>query len=360
MTGDGQSPPSDDEERASTKEIHRVGIGGGSPEGENSTYVLPERRTVVDPGPPGDAAWATLQEGIFGAGIRPRNVEHVVVTHWHADHAGLAPRLRECADATLWMGEADAPLLREYAAARERRIERDAGRLHEWGVPQETIETLQSGDAPSPFPDEVPVQSLQDGDAVGDTDLTAIHLPGHTAGHVGLRVPAEMSGEAPGDRGEGTHLESLLVGDLILPTYTPNVGGGDTRMKRPLATYLKSLDRVEHLVTKGVCRPDGYPGHGTQLDLIERIDEIREHHEQRADRVVDAVERLERQGSRDLPTAWDVARDLFGEMAGIHAKMGAGEAASHLDELVADGVLVRADSPKSRTGPIRYTTVRGD
>ena len=332
--------------------VARVGLGAGSPEGENSAYVLPERRAVVDPGPPTDGAWARLCEGIEAAGVVLGDVEHVFVTHWHVDHAGLAPRLAEAADATVVMHEADAPLVADYADERERRVERDARRLREWGVPDAVVDALQSGDRPSPLPASLSVEAVADGDEVAGVE--ARHTPGHTLGHAAFVA----GGTERVDQTEAD--ETLFVGDLVLPTYTPNVGGGDTRLEDALATYLESLRRVQALADRrGVER--AAPGHGSTLALAERVDEIVAHHDERSRRTVaalsDIVDETGGDNSEATATPWEVATRLFGEMDGIHAKMGAGEAASHLDFLRKRGAVERVES---ETGVERYRVVDGE
>lgn len=308
----------------------RIAHTAASPEGENSTYVLPDRGVVVDPGPPGDASWAVLRSGLAAAGLPVERVETVVVTHWHADHAGLAPRLAAAADARLALHEADAPLVAEYATARNRRLDRDARRLREWGVPDALVSGLRDADEPSPMPDEHPVVTLTDGATVGGVEV--VHAPGHTAGHVVL------------DAGD-----ALFLGDAVLPTYTPNVGGTDTRLTDALATYLATLDRVRERARAADAPPVAFPGHGSSVELLDRIDAICAHHDERVRNAVAALP--DRDG--DGVTPWAVARSLFGEMRGIHAKMGAGEAAAHLAFAADRGLAERVG-----VGPDRY--VRGD
>ncbi|WP_245902809.1 MBL fold metallo-hydrolase [Salinigranum rubrum] len=291
-----------------------ITVGTGSPEGANSAYLLPERGVVVDPGPPGDEAWSALGEGIRAAGCELDAVDHVVVTHWHADHTGLAPRLARAADATIHMHARDAPLLASYEQARAERLERDAAALRRWGVPEATVEAVIEGDTPSPFPAETAVESHVDGDEVAGGRL--LHTPGHTAGHAALAFDGH-----------------LFVGDCLLPTYTPNVGGSDTRLANPLGAYLASVTRLERRIEE--C--EFHPGHGETLALPDRIDRIRAHHEERTRRV------SERVATRERATPWDVASDLFGELRGLHVKFGAGEAAAHLAYLREEGYVAEAD-----------------
>jgi glyoxylase-like metal-dependent hydrolase (beta-lactamase superfamily II) len=316
--------------------IERIAHAAASPEGENSTYVLPDSGLVVDPGPPGDQSWETLTAGLSAAGLSIDAVETVAVTHWHADHAGLAPRLATAADAELAAHEADAPLVADYAAERERRLDRDTRRLREWGAPEAVVTEVVGGDTPSPMPDRCSVTTVGDGDVVAG--LEAVHTPGHTAGHLAL------------DAGD-----ALLVGDAVLPTYTPNVGGSDTRVGSALSTYLDTIDDLlDRFGEASATETDAYPGHGSTVDLSARIQTIRRHH---AERIRDAVAALPApdvdsvaSNSDDAThpgqTPWAVAVDLFGEMRGIHAKMGAGEAAAHLASAADSGFAERvAEDP---------------
>lgn len=301
--------------------VERIAVGSGSPEGTNSAYVLPDRGLVVDPGPPAEAAWNVLCAGLADAGLNVADVEDVFVTHWHVDHSGLAPCLADASGATIHMHERDAPFVATYEKTHERRRQRDADRLRDWGVPADAVATVQRADTPSPLPSETPVSAHEQGDAVSGG--TVCHIPGHTEGHATLAVDGHR-----------------FVGDAILPTYTPNVGGSDTRADAPLASFLTSLDRLE--------RETGtiHPGHGTAI-APERFETIRAHHRDRSQRVLDAV------GTRDRPTPWAVAVDLFGEMAGIHVKFGAGEAYAHLAHLAEAGDIRQVDDD-----PLRYESRR--
>ncbi|WP_247004204.1 MBL fold metallo-hydrolase [Halosolutus gelatinilyticus] len=301
-------------------DVVRVSVGGGSPEGTNCAYLLPARGVVIDPGPPSDTAWTALRDGIADAGIAITDVDHVLLTHWHIDHAGLASRLADRADASIHAHADDTLLIGDYAAARERRCRRDRRVLERWGVPESVRDDVSSADTPSPVPDSFAVTPHGDGDTVVDVEF--VHTPGHTVGHVSFRTD-----------------EGIFLGDLLLPTYTPNVGGSDTRLDDSLGQYLASLNRFESI------RTDGYPGHGMEIEIPTAIDEARRHHRNRARAAFRAIATPE----PSARTPWDVARELFGELRGIHAKFGAGEAAAHLRRLAELGPVERLDGT-----PVRY------
>ena len=316
--------------------VERVQVStayGSGPEGGNSAWVLPDSGVVVDPGPPGDEAFEHLQRELAAVGLAVADVSDVLVTHWHADHAGLAPRLADAADATLHLHERDAGLVGEYAAERERRVARDAAALARWGVPDEHVDRLRDADSPSPMPDEFPVAERRDGDRVGS--LRVVHAPGHTAGHVAFAVEGD-------DRGDDGERGRVLTGDAVLRTVTPNVGGGDSRQEAPLAAYRDALTDLSAAGDRAL------PGHGTAFDLHDRVAEVREHHRERAALVHDSLAGLVGDGEGGA-TPWAVARDRFGEMDGYHVKFGAGEAFAHLQDLVALELAVRTDDD-----PLRY------
>ncbi|WP_255170747.1 MBL fold metallo-hydrolase [Natrononativus amylolyticus] len=282
-----------------------IPVGTGTPEGHNTAYLLADHDALVDPGPPTADARRDLLAGLERREYDVRDLESVLVTHWHADHAGLAPELAAAAEATIAMGAADAPLVAEYATERERRLERDAETMARWGVPPAVVEAVVAGDEPSPMPDSVPVDALADGETIAGLEVVA--TPGHTLGHVAFASASD-----------------LLVGDAALPTYTPNVGGSDTRTSDPLADYERTLERLDSRAE--TLRP----GHGTALEA-DRIAEIRSHNRERTDRIREALE------ERGAATPWELAGDLFGDLEGVHAKFGAGEAAAHLAALEREG-----------------------
>lgn len=292
--------------------VVRITVGRGSPEGANSAYLLPDHGLLVDPGPPGDDAWQALRAGFRAAAVPLDDVDHVVVTHWHTDHAGLAPRLATEAEATVHMHARDAPFVADYEQSRADRLDRDAAALRRWGVPESAVEAVVRGDSPSPMPPEFAVEGHEDGDEVAGGRL--VHTPGHTAGHVALEVD-----------------DDLFVGDAVLPTYTPNVGGSDTRLANPLDDYLTTLSRLDRLAERLAF----HPGHGETVDLPGRLEQIRAHHTRRTERVSDHL------ATREQATPWEIAGDLFGDLTGIHVKFGAGEAAAHLAALRERGYVTQ-------------------
>ncbi|AFK18755.1 MBL fold metallo-hydrolase [Haloferax mediterranei ATCC 33500] len=303
--------------------MERIRLGNTVFEGRNNAYLIPgDRPTLVDVGVATDSVRHDVRDGLQAAGYEVSDLEAIVLTHWHADHTGLAGELQAESGASVYVHADDAGIVAgdPEALAEERDI-RDR-RFSEWGIPDGPLDEVTSFlDGHDELQgDRVDVTPVEDGDriAAGDDELEVVHFPGHAAGLSAFAFDGDDGREA-------------FVGDVILPKYTPNVGGADLRVDRPLETYLDSLAR---LADQNFAR--AWPGHRDPIDdPAERARVIAEHHRERTRRVLSV---LDEHGPAD---AWTVSAHLFGDLSNIHILHGPGEAFAHLDHLVAEGVIER-------------------
>jgi glyoxylase-like metal-dependent hydrolase (beta-lactamase superfamily II) len=309
-------------------DITRIRLSNTVFEGRNNAYVVDgDTPTLIDTGVSTPDTRADLVGGLAEAGVSVSDLDRILLTHWHADHSGLAGELAAESGATVFAHEADVPLVAGDDDAFERLWARRDRRFEEWGIPpakREALKTFRTEFAGATGASAT-VEPLTDGDrvAAGDGELSVAHLPGHAAGLVAYE-PVSADG-SPADPAEA------FVGDAILPQYTPNVGGADLRVDRPLAQYVDSLDR---LAARGLDR--AWPGHrGPIDDPSGRAGEIRTHHVERTRRVIEA---LDDHGPADT---WTVSARLFGELEEIHILHGPGEAFAHLEHLERHGIVER-------------------
>jgi glyoxylase-like metal-dependent hydrolase (beta-lactamase superfamily II) len=309
-------------------ELTRIRLNNTVFEGQNNAYVIHgEVPTLIDTGVAMPEVRADLVDGLADAGLELPDLERILLTHWHADHSGLAGELAAESGATVFAHEADVPLVAGDDDAFADLWDRRDRRFEAWGIPPDKRAELESfrTEFAGATGESVAVEPLTDGDrvAAGDGELSVLHLPGHAAGLVAYETVAADGG--------ATDPAEAFVGDAILPQYTPNVGGADLRVDRPLEQYVDSLDRQ---TARDLDR--AWPGHRDPIDdPAGRAGEIRTHHVDRTRRVIEA---LREGGPADT---WTVSARLFGDLEGIHILHGPGEAFAHLDHLERHGIVER-------------------
>lgn len=203
---------------------------------------------VVDTGMSCEGAFERLEGGLAAAGFAIEDVQRVVCTHAHADHAGQAAPLARAAGCELWL-HADhrhgtAPL-----ADREAEVARRIATGRRCGVPADALAAYAAairaqdlGFDGIPRPDRV----LRDGVEIETACGTwrVVETPGHAPSHVCLHEPS-------------TGL--LLSGDHLLER--PSLGFDHGFTPDPVGELLRSLTRIEGLGARLVL-----PGHGEPFE----------------------------------------------------------------------------------------------
>jgi glyoxylase-like metal-dependent hydrolase (beta-lactamase superfamily II) len=121
----------------------------------------------------------------------------------------------------------------------------------------------------------------------------------------------------------------------------PDGDSADGR-RRSLVEYIASLERFVRLDPVQVL-----PGHGPWFEDVPQLAAVmRQHHQSRADEILERVERL---GSA---TPYELSRDLFPHIQGFSVMLGISEVVGHLDLLEDDGRLARGDGSPHRYHPV--------
>ena len=277
--------------------------------------------TLVDAGydyPPAREAW---EAGAAAAGCElARDVERIVVTHFHPDHLGAARWLGEKADAPVCMMEREIPFARKLWGSSE------TGTFEEYLVGN-GMERIMAEEAATvvryalPLPDEMiplrPGEKLP----VGEGEARIIHVPGHADNQIVLH-----------DEARGI----LFAADHLLLEITPNIGLWPESEPHPLARYLQSLERM-----RGLGAGLLLPGHGPVFhDLDGRVSELILHHEER-------LEVMRREISDRPKTSYEVSRLVFRGTLTVHQRCFAlAETLAHLDHLTLEG---RAEPTENET-----------
>lgn len=306
--------------------MHQIRLENYAFEGDNNVYCFDDgpETVLVDTGDWIDDTERDLRTALAKRDLSFAAVDRVLLTHWHGDHVGLASTIQDESGCSVHIHEADAPLVAGDDDAWTAMGAQHRENFESWHMPAEKRAVLEELFSFVPIREDPPdVTPLQDGDqfTVNDLTLTAVHAPGHAAG----LCLFEITGDGRRD---------VLTGDALLPKYTPNVGGADVRVDRPLANYLRTLRAI---VDADYDR--AWPGHRDRIDdPTGRAAEIIRHHERRAYRVLDALNRI---GPTDV---WSISADLFGELESIHILHGPGETYAHLEHLEANELVVLEDT----------------
>lgn len=266
--------------------------------GHVNCYMLQDGDGValVDPGLPGEQAWAALVDRLRRAEYEVSDVHTVIVTHSHYDHYGGAERLREEAGARI-IGhhdlmnrmappdiDDDAEFIDVDGEVKIGRGETGFGRVTPWGTwsepPVEVVDhwkQLGIAHGSSDFPHApTPDLALADNQQVllAGRPWVAVHTPGHTADHLCLY-----------DAEHGL----MLTGDHVLPTITPHISGFASE-DAPLTRFMDSLKRMHDFADVKLAMP----AHGDPFaDLTGRADHICDHHLERLDDFRTAASELE-------------------------------------------------------------------
>ena len=303
--------------------MHQLRIDAVGFEGRSNAYLIEGDgpTSLIDTGVATAETEQQLRSSLSQHGVEIRDIDRILLTHFHYDHAGLAGLIQQESGAEVYCHPDEEPYVTAGSNGIAGQFAKERKDLQRWEIPssalEELLDFLQStaslaGDPPA-------VNTIDDGDRLqlGSSTATACHLPGHTAGHLGF------------DLGDG----AVVAGDAMLPVYTANVGGADLRLEHPLVSYFESLDRILALEPDVV-----WPGHRDPIDdAVGRANEISEHHCHRAGRILDVL--------RDVgpTTPWQVATELFGDLRGIHILHGTGETYAHLDYLRLHGHVTMDD-----------------
>ncbi|HUN34330.1 MAG TPA: MBL fold metallo-hydrolase [Trebonia sp.] len=244
---------------------------------------------LIDTGWPTDEAWTALTGAIRQTGHDIADVRHVLVTHAHADHLGMAGRVREASGALVGMHPAESATLLHRVSPQAWR-ERLSGWLRARGAPDgEAAEITEQMAGAVGFHARLarPDFGVEHGSLPlgAGTGLRAVWTPGHTPGHLCFYDEQR---------------EVLLTGDHVLPRITPHIGLPPGAEGDPLGDYQASLRALAQYSPAEVL-----PAHEYRFaDLGARLDELLRHHRTRLAEIEHAVA-----ASPGLST-WDVSAAL--------------------------------------------------
>lgn len=271
----------------------------------------------------------------FREKVRLKDIRRFLVTHGHFDHVGGLWRLVRRTDAQVVAHALDC---RRVSAAEERGELADKALrsfLHQAGVPPEQHEDIvEAQRAPRRHVRSVPVDVLvEDGQQLDG--LRFIHTPGHSPGHLCIRVG-----------------NILLSGDHVLPKTVPQTWPESMAPYTGLGHYLEALDKLQRV--EGIELALG--GHEPPMrNLYQRIDDIRASHLRKLQRLTDIL----RKAPKPLSIA-EMTAEMYSQQKGLYVMLALTDVGSRVEYLDQRGRLAIAnfDEVKREERPVcRYRPV---
>jgi glyoxylase-like metal-dependent hydrolase (beta-lactamase superfamily II) len=303
--------------------IHRLMVPTPFLVGRVNCYLVEDQPlTLIDTGPNSGKSLDELERALAEHGHTIEDLELIVLTHQHMDHIGLLEILARRSGAEVAALSPLGPYLANFPASATADDEFSQAIMRRHGIPYEISIALGSvGAAFRAFGSSGHVgRPLHDGDELtfADRSLRVFHRPGHS----------------PSDTIFWDEARSILIcGDHLLAHISSNPLvsrplDGDAAAPRPqaLVQYIESLRATREMPARIVLTGHGDP----VVDHVALIDERLRMHRRRGRKLLALLQ------SGPL-TAYEIAVQIWGNVAVTQAYLTLSEVLGHLDVLANDG-----------------------
>jgi glyoxylase-like metal-dependent hydrolase (beta-lactamase superfamily II) len=308
--------------------IHRIALPTPFLVGRVNCYLIEDDPlTLIDTGPNSGKSLDDLERALASHGRRIEDLELIVLTHQHMDHLGLLEILARRSGAQVAALNLLGPYLESFSRSATADYQFAQGIMRRHGVPDDLATVLGSlAAAFRAFGSSGNVTvALRDGEELPlrDRTLRVFHRPGHSPSDT-IFWDEER--------------EILIAGDHLLGRISSNplvsrpLDGPSEPRPRALLQYIDSLRATREMPARLIL-----PGHGDPvLEHAELIDERLRMHRRRAARVHQIL------NGQPL-TAYEIALQMWGNVAVTQAYLTLSEVLGHLDLLVESGQAVEND-----------------
>lgn len=298
--------------------IHKIIIPTPFAVGDVNAYLVKgDALTLIDAGPKTELALTALKHGIKEAGYEMTDIEQVVLTHHHPDHAGWTDAFEHATVLgheynQVWMARDE-----EFLQYHDRFYLQC---LKEEGVPEEYFRWVEKMRRPLNLLGSRSLDTyLYDGEILpGHPDIQILETLGHAQSH--LAFWSESS-------------KVLIGGDLILekissnPLIEPPMNTNEERPKSMLQ-YNTSLKKIQQLPIEKV-----YSGHGNDVYNIQELVTTRlEKQKERALKVLEMMSDGEK-------TIFELTKQLFPKVYEKELGLTLSETIGQIDYLIDEKLI---------------------
>jgi glyoxylase-like metal-dependent hydrolase (beta-lactamase superfamily II) len=314
--------------------IHMMAVPTPFLVGRVNCYLIEDDPlTLVDTGPNSGKSLDELERALAELGHSIEDLGLIVITHQHMDHLGLLEIIARRSGAEVAALDLLGPYLEDFSASATADDEFSMTVMRRHGVPDELATALRMvGGAFRAFGSsgQVTVPLRQGTElTLRDRTLTALHRPGHSPSDT-VFWDEEREILIAGD-----HLLSRISSNPLIsrPLTGPAAGAAAADRPHALVRYMDSLRKTREMPARLVLG-----GHGPPVtDHVALIDERFRMTARRAGK----IHRLLADGPL---TAYDIATQMWGNVAVTQAFLTISEVLGHLDLLIADGRAAEDDS----------------
>lgn len=232
--------------------VHRLEFDVEWPPGHAAAYLLDGAEpTLVDAGMPGESNEERLSAQLGALGYDAADVAHVVVTHPHLDHVGLAPELLAAGEPTVYAPATYRKSLDRSLGDVEESVREQARRA---GIAAELADGVvdravtRHREIRAALPGDAVDVWVAGGDrvAVGDRTFEAVYAPGHQRDH--LCYETDLDG-----------VRVSFSGDMAIRPFRAAAvhANFDAAQTEAVTAYYGALDRLRGRDVERV-----FPGHG--------------------------------------------------------------------------------------------------
>jgi glyoxylase-like metal-dependent hydrolase (beta-lactamase superfamily II) len=308
-------------EQAREAGIHRLQIPTPFAVGRVNCYLIEDDPlTLVDTGPNSGKSLDELEHQLSDLGRSIADIELVVLTHQHIDHLGLVEIIADRSGADVAAIDVVVPFVENFGDDIEEDDRFAASLMLSHGIPEDVVVALRSVSRSfRAWGAKAKVtRPLHDGEQLElrDRSLEVQHRPGHSPSDT-------VFWDA--DR------EILICADHLIghissnPLISRPLDGSEER-PHALMIYIDSLRKTRELPARILL-----PGHGEPItDHRALIDERFALHKKRSEKIHGLISERPR-------TAYEIAQELWGNVAVTQAFLTLSEVLGHMDLLEADG-----------------------
>lgn len=319
--------------------IHTLRIPTPFAVGRVNTYLIEDSPlTLIDSGPNSGKTLDDLEHQLDALGRSIGEIELLILTHQHLDHIGLADIIAKRSGAQVAGIDKMTDMLRNYSEDSEEDDRYAIDLMLRHGIPDDVVQALAAVSRSfRGWGSSVELtMPLKDGDLIelGKRELETLWHPGHS--------PSDTLfwDEEHGILFSGDHLIDSISSNPLM--HKP-LDGTDEDGTRPqtLVVYLESLKKTRDLPAKIVLS-----GHGDPItDHRALIDRRLEFHHKRAEKIYKLI-------AERPQTAYELAQDLWGNVAVTQAFLTLSEIVGHADILLNEGRIREVESD----GVVKFET----